>query len=215
MDRFSRNLRCSVVTLFRSDQPDETHVKTHTQNTQSFVQGEGSPCPSCDPSLLQPLSCPQARAQRASGPLLVLVTFEAAYVHPIHFHGAAERGSSSPSNALRMRWSMCHAVFCAMPRSRCSRCLRTNTEGAFDPYKGYAQLVRKARITRLGFSANLLSLYRRARIGRVVALACPAFTLSARRCRRDAGTQARKPHLRPAECGHENASAERKPDTWR
>ncbi len=147
--------------------------------------------------------------------LLVLVTFEAAYVHPIHFHGAAERGSSSPSNALRMRWSMCHAVFCAMPRSRRNRCLRTNTEGAFDPYKGYAQLVRKARITRLGFSANLLSLYRRARIGRVVALACPAFTLSARRCRRDAGTQVRRRPLRPAECGHEDASAERKPDTWR
>ncbi len=32
LDRFSRNLRCSVATLFRYNQPDETHVKTHTQN---------------------------------------------------------------------------------------------------------------------------------------------------------------------------------------
>ena len=29
--------------LSRHNQPDETHVKTHAQNPQSFVRGKGSP----------------------------------------------------------------------------------------------------------------------------------------------------------------------------
>ncbi len=53
MDRFRRNLKCNVATLFRPNQSDETHVKTHTQNPHRSRRRW--PSPPCAATVCWPL----------------------------------------------------------------------------------------------------------------------------------------------------------------